>query len=160
MSLPDLDKNWERWIFASVFKFFKDQNALLTTPYHVFIEGEKNRKTNQHSFYLELRADGPFFKPTPSFWRAEIEVNVLVSCNVDHELYRINRASGDVTKILSNTIPIYKLGNGSDDDPGTQIGCLRLEDRDGVRANKFGQIEPKTPLLQATVEAKYWVHLP
>lgn len=149
------DQNWPRWIKSSVFKFVSDANA---TGLKIFIEGTE-RKTSDLASYFELRMDGPWSQElSKDYWRLEVEVNVLCSAVLGKELYAIDRMMGEMTKILDAVIPVKKYG-----DDESQIGCLRLKTGDkygSIESHYYGQIEPKIKLIQATVEARYWIELP
>lgn len=156
MSLPAIDENWDRWIFASVFKYIKTG---LPSDYHVYIEGTE-RSTNEHPVYLEVRIDGPFYRPHASYYRLEIELNIEISVQLGRQLYTQNVISGKVATLMENSIPVYKYGNLAGDNANDSIGCLTIDDSAGVIVHRYGQIAPKTRLLQGTVEAKYIINLP
>ncbi len=160
MTFPVIDSNWERWIYASIFKFLKTQLLALDSTYYIYIEGTE-RDTNEHPTYLEMRLDGPFYKPFQGFYRVEVELNIEISVQLNKNLYDQNKIAGHVSRVMDNYIPIYKLGNTSMvDDASVSIGCMRVDDSAGIIAHKYGQIATKTRLLQGTVEAKYWINLP
>lgn len=153
------DKNWGRWITASMLKYLDDNKP---SGAFVYYEGQP-RKTNGYDAWYEVRIDGPTARElSKDYWRLEIEVNILCSCGVDRDLYHIDRMLGEMGALLSDAPGLFKLGDGPDDDQ-SQLGCLTLNMRDsneGIIPHKFGQIEPKTPLIQATIEAHYWINLP
>lgn len=149
--------DWERWIVASLFKFVKDRTDAFSPPYHVFIEGTQ-RKTSEHPAYLEMRIDGPSYKLWQGFTRVIVQLNIEISYQKDRKLYAQNLISGRVAGIMDNYVAVFKLGSEPGDD-GSQIGCLRVDDKIGVVAHKYGQIQPATMLLQGTIEASYWIDL-
>jgi len=149
--------NWPRWIFATVSKHFlaKAQEAGL----HLFIEGQ-HRDTRKRKDFLELRLDGPtLLEPSKGCWILRIEVNILIQSTMDDKNYhRIHQNVGVAAAAFNPAITVYKYGNNLQDD-ATFVGCLQLiqnrETRDFLEINHFGQIDPKTNLMQASVEGHY-----
>jgi len=152
------NKNWPRWIFASVSKHFDANKDTLP----LFIEGQY-RNTRSEKDFLELRVDGPYFTEfSKGYWRAFIEINVLVqSAMDDSNFHRIHEDVGIAAAAFS-TIHVYKYGNGVDDD-GTLLGCLKLvadhRGKERIQINHFGQIGPSEGLMQACVEGHYEMFL-
>lgn len=134
-----------------------------TGDLELFIEGLKKAAEYAESDLLEFRMDGPyFFQPSKSIWSAKIEVNILVQSILDDEdFHKIHRYVGIVAKAFTS-IPIYKYGNGNDDDD-SQFGCFELlqnaRDRDLLTISHFGVIDPVKHLTQASVEGHYSVQL-
>jgi hypothetical protein len=152
------NKNWPRWIEASVLKYVNDNSPPNSFVYY---EGQERKTSNYHAWF-EVRIDGPWaHEQSKDYWRLWIELNVLCSVDVGRDLYAIVRMAGAMGEIMDNIIPVFKLGNGPDDDGAVQIGCLFLDVREdrGIDIHKFGQIEPKTKLIQASVEARYRIDL-
>ena len=153
-----LNKNWPRWIRASLAKFISTN----LTDYALFFEGEE-RKTNLEDDWVEIRMDGPMAREiSRNYYDLVIEVNCLVTCNVDRRLYTVDQMAGDVASMLDASIPVFKFGDGPDDDANGQIGCLTtiVTDRDGIAIRHFGQLDGKVKLLQAAVEVHYHINLP
>lgn len=153
------NKHWPRWIKASILKYV-DTNKPLGA--FVYYEGQE-RKTSEYSAWFEVRLDGPHaLERSKDQWRLVVLLNVLISCSVDRDLYHVDRMVGELAQVLDATIPTFKFGDGVDDNPLISLGCLNLKTdslRDGIVIHHYGQIEPKTKLLQATVEASYWIDL-
>jgi len=151
--------NWPRWIFASICKHFDDSRGDLT----LFIEGQYRNPGAPDKDFLELRVDGPYITElNKNYYKLYLEVNVLVQSQMDDTNYhRIHTDVGNVTSIYTN-INLYKYGTGIDDTQ-EHFGCLNLlqdtQTRDRIQVNHFGQIDPKTRLMQATIEGHYEVHL-
>jgi hypothetical protein len=156
-----MNKNWPRWIFASVAKHFTDAAAAASLP--MYVESaptdEQKRKAPDWS---ELRIDGPSFSGQgKDQWGAMIEVNVVVSsAKNEKNNYRILQNIGVVCEAFAVTIPILKLGDGPDDDQSF-ITCLQLlsSNKEIVKVSNFGQITPSLQLLQSTVEGHYHANL-
>jgi len=156
-----MNANWPRWIFASVSKHL---NAAVTTAFPMYIEGQ-NRNTRDLQNFFEFRMDGPTFKSlTKGSYEAYIEVNLLVQAVLnDKDYHKIHNYVGLCATYLDGTLPIfiYKLGDGVSDDQSF-IGCLDLLSGSGgerLVVAHFGIVDPKTRLVQASVEAHYRIDL-
>jgi len=150
-----LDQNLERWIIASVSKHFDDRRQGIA----MFIEGQL-RDTRTLKDFFELRIDGPYLTElSKGYWDVYIEINALVQASQDQaDYHRIYKTAGIVRAAFTNTIGIFKFGDGAGDDQ-SQIGCLTLlgdkEKRERIQVSHFGQVEPDTGIFQSTVEAHY-----
>lgn len=149
--------NLTRWIFASVTKHFYDNRG----GYEMWIEGQR-RKSGTHANQVEVRMDGPdLTEVSKDYWRVFIEVNLLCSVLLDDQSYHtIHQMVGDISSKFTN-IGVFRLGVGTDpENDGTQLGCLELvqhpaPSRGRLRIQHFGQVNPETPLIRATVEGHY-----
>lgn len=155
-----MDKNWARWIYASVIKFFDDGINI-----DVFIEG-MDRETEDLLDFAELRIDGPWFNEISSnYWKIRIEVNILIqSIMGDKNLYRFYDSIGDVNAAFKNCISVYKYADiNNQNGDGSFLGCFKLiidrYDRENIKTSNFGQIDKNVKLQQATVEAHYEMFL-
>jgi hypothetical protein len=153
-----MNSNWPRWLFASITKYFNDNRNNIA----MFIEGQ-DRETERLDSYFELRIDGPFIlQQSKDYWQLDVEINVLICVTKSRtDFHKQFRLQGALAKLFTD-IPIYKLGDGPDDDQ-TILGCLKLSPsqnfRDAVRVSNFGQIQPELPLLQSTIEAHFEITL-
>ena len=154
-----VNKNWPRWIFASISQHFTDEKQGLD----LFIEGQ-HRDTRDKKDFLELRMDGPYITEiSHNYFRIYIEVNVLVQSTKDQDSYhRIHANVGIAAAAFWNGIKVFRYGNGIDDDD-SYLGCLQLvtdaRGKERIQISHFGQIEPKTRLMQSTVEGHYEMFL-
>ena len=151
-----MNENWPRWFFASVSKHFTTLAPSIT-----FIEGT-HRQTPPDKTHAEFRMDGPRVRPVPGGdiynW---IAVNILFNTAMDsQEFHEKHRLVGEIVSAFTESIPIFRYGDGPDDD-GEQIGCFALLDRglDTIRVNHFGQIDPAIRLEQGTIEGHYETYL-
>ena len=150
-----INPNWARWIFASVSKHFDDRRGVLP----LYIEGQ-HRATSKLKEYLELRMDGPTWnEASKGYFQGDIQINILVTAAMDEEDYhRPYRFAGQVQQAFTQTIPVFRFGDGPEDDQ-TFLGCLQLlqnrSDRSFVELNWFGVIDQDYQLVQATVEGHY-----
>lgn len=147
------DARWPRWIKSSIAKHFDDNKGARL----LFIEGEE-RKTNVAE-WLELRIDGPYTKEIArDIFDITFEVNILIQVNANRDLYAVDRAIGDVMVMFAESILVKAYADGE-----ASLGCLSLYKGDfdmALVTHQFGQVEPKTRLLQATVEGRYRIILP
>lgn len=154
-----INKNWTRWLVSSVAKHFDALRGTLP----MFMEGQDRTRLTS-SRLIELRFDGPFIKEeSKNYYSLEVDVNVLVQNGIDDDdFYTIYTDTGIVSAAFTQTIPVYKYGNTADDDDSL-LSCLYLvphgRGKDTVMIQHFGQIEPKTRLLQSTVEGQYMMYL-
>ncbi|MDB4726354.1 hypothetical protein OAF54_02865 [bacterium] len=151
------NKNWPRWVFASLSRHFKDACDEANIP--LFIEGQ-HRNTLKLKDFAELRMDGPtFLQVSKGCWHLKVEINILIQSSMDDKNYhRIHQNVGEVAAMFKDALIAYKKGSGEDDDQSA-FGCLQIiqnkASRDYLEINHFGQIDKKTNLVQATVEGHY-----
>jgi hypothetical protein len=146
--------NIVRWVYASGAKHFSAIAARKGIP--IYIEGD-NRNTHDLSEYVEFRMDGPLIQIPAKGERYEFfDINVLASITQGRNLYRPQEVVGAIASGMTLTIPIYKLGDESQDD-GSKIGCLkfRRELDQNIEINQFGIVRPDTNIIQHTVEGHY-----
>ena len=155
-----MDKNWARWIFASVTKFFEDG---ISIP--VFVEG-MDRETKDLKDFAEIRIDGPWFNElSAGYWKIYIEVNILIqSIMGDKNLHRFYDSIGDVNDAFQTCISVYKHPDvNSQNGDGSFFECFKLAedryDREVIKTSNFGQVDKNVKLQQATVEAHYEMYL-
>ncbi len=154
-----LDQNVPRWIFASISKHFDDNKQTL----FLYIEGQP-RATDHYRDFIELRVDGPrIVEQSKNYWELSVEINIIITSGMsDLDYHKIYKDVGIVVTAFTNAIPVYKYGADLVDD-GTFLGCLALvrggRTEESVLVRHFGLINPKDPLLQATVEGHYILFL-
>lgn len=152
-----IDTNWARWIKNSLADYFNIGTAAAFTPVVTFfLEGAD--KPRQPTSWFEMRLDGPNFQGiTQDQWRSEFVVNVICTCYEQSQLYTIDDMTGAIDVLMSAPITVYKNG-ASMQDTGLALACITLASE--IKTRPYGRINPNTRLLQATVEAKYFVNLP
>ena len=149
-----INKNWPRWVFASVSKHFDSRRQGLP----IFIEGQ-HRDTRALKDFIEVRMDGPqFTEISRNYWRIYFEVNILIQSTMDDNNYhRIHHNAGIVAAAFT-TIGLMAYGTGPDDDQ-EQWACANLLQDTSKRQHldifHFGQIDKQVKLMQATVEGHY-----
>lgn len=157
-----MNPDWQRWITMSLNKAFNDSLSDADPPLFLYIEGT-NRRTNEQKTYAELRIDGPYYTElSKDYWQIDVDIDVLVMNKTNNEdMYAMQRAIGTVLAAFTTDIPVFMYGNGTDDNPMTQLGCFRLLPNDEVpiRVTNFGQPKLENREYQATVNAKYRMNL-
>ena len=148
-------KNLPRWIFASLAKHFEVVSATNNIPY--FVEGVDERdKDNMQGSHSELRVTGPFIKEIANGqYHVEAVLNILVTFNMDMKgsAYEIVQWCGIFQDEMLAPLPVYKLGDGPDDDQSL-VGCLRAKggSRDAVRVFHFVQVHITDRIRQSEVD--------
>lgn len=124
----------------------------------MFVEGAPAKEETLKD-WVELRINGPrWHGSTKDEWQANLEINIFVLSKMDHRRgHRLLDNIGIVTVAMVGTIPVFKLGDGADDDQSF-ITCLMLknEGKESLRVNQLGQVTPSTQMLRATVEGSYF----
>jgi hypothetical protein len=152
------ERNLARWIFSSVAAHFEPVSAGLLLPYYVEGVDERSEDIVRDS-RTELRITGPFIREMgPSDYRVDVTVNILLTQQmaiVGADAYSIVGWAGRFQRSMLSGIPIYKFGDGADDD-GTLIDCLRVAGpTKEVKIFHFGQISNTDRLRQSEVDAEY-----
>lgn len=148
-----LRENLPRWLFASLSTHFKENTGGIVTH----IDGE-NRLPDQGQDFAEFRMDGPrITELSAKELRVWVAVNIVVQhTQVEDDLHGIQRSFGLILEAFNRQIPIFKYGNGVDDDQ-SQLTCVNLINRkpDDIQVNNFGIIDKNLGLQQGTIEAHY-----
>lgn len=146
-------ENLPRWIYASASKVI-DANAPIT-----FIEGLDRDDDPKEG--AEFRMDGPRLTKLHGYWKIWTAINILVKTTMEstnfHQKYIV---IGEVVNALNTHIPVYRYGNGPQDD-NSFVGCLSVihDEFNRIQVNHFGQVDKTVRLEQATIEAKYLMYL-
>ncbi len=151
------NSNWARWIYSSVVVHFNNNRGTLP----MFVEGD-NRETQNVNKYFELRVDGPYSTEiSRNYYKLEIEIGTVV-CSImqNIELYTQAELSGQVAKIFTPTIEVYKFGDGPDDD-GSLLACLYLKQgrKEKLEIKHIGRVSPDTRLNRSIVEGHYFTKI-
>lgn len=158
------NKHWNRWIQASIAYYLKQ--LATTNSLAVIVEGLDARDATfmESEDRVEIKVTGPASKEhSKGEWRFDVNVNLLFSSRLgDASKNRntIHSNCGLFHQTLEGCIPVYKYGNGPDDD-GSLIGHFRpvAEDDDSVSSNFFGQVSGTDQLVQAGVNAHLVMYL-
>lgn len=155
------NKNWPRWIFASIADHFKTVAEDNTIPF--LIEGIEDRTSEKirQADHAELRINGPVTKElSKDYFQLNLNVNIILQSFMDeHNAYTIVQNAG-VFFAAMGPIGVYKYGNGPDDD-GSFLGCLILRDdlAEPRFVSHFGQLKEDVRLRESMVGGKYKICL-
>lgn len=154
------NKDWARWVFASVATYLKGVADSQTLP--VLVEGLNERTTvfTQATDRCEVRITGPFTRElSHDYFRLEVIVNVLFQSRYDETKnhYTIIKKIGVFHEAMDGAIAVYKYGSEAGDDEHELVGCLSPAHgrNDSIRVMHFGQIDPTNKLKQSMVDARY-----
>ncbi len=142
-----INPNWDKWIRASVNVYLKEQLLLLDSSLKIFSEGAPEEDRNGAQDWVEMRLDGPTYKPQANDeWLVTVEINLLVTSLINEEpIYRHREIAGKIARILSSEIPLKEYG----DDDTMQFGCLQLKD---IYTHYYERVNADTPMKQVTLD--------
>jgi hypothetical protein len=153
-----VNSNWQRWIAASIHKHFKDACDAGSMVYFIDSAPTDNQK-NQLNAWVEGRIYGPIWNGgTKGENSAIIEVNMYLGVKTDaQDFYKAERLKGLLTVAFTTALPVFKLGDGIDDDPTSIVTCLNLvtSGREKLIVSNFGPVAVGVPVQQATVEGHF-----
>lgn len=148
-----------RWIFASIAYYFKSIADANSIPY--FVEGVDEREPqDMRQSHAEMRVTGPDIKEISNgYYQVNVIVNILLTSLMEMSgvnAYQIINWSGIFAKNMQEPVPIYKYGDGPEDDQSL-IGCLRVRDGkfDSVKIWHFGQVSRTDRVRQSEVDVLY-----
>lgn len=148
-----IDPNWAKWIFASICKYFEDNKGTL----NLFIEGRDYDSVAEADKKVELRVDGPnIVEQSRGYFRFDVEINTI--CTIirdDSDTYKIQRLTSFVSSLFKD-INVFRYGGEPQDDESF-VGCLILkqDSSEKVEISYFGQVEPRTRVMQSAIEGHY-----
>jgi hypothetical protein len=163
-----VNPNWTRWIVASVATYLRQ--VATDGNLAVLIEGLDDRTPafENATDRSEIRVSGPFSRElSHNDYSLLVDVNVLLTSRYDgngKSRYTILTNAGRFHEAMQRDIPVYKFGDGPDDDPTVLLGCLKVingqrADTGGVRVTHFGQVDTTNRLKQSIVDARYSMEL-
>ena len=161
MTRDELLLHLPRWLMASTHTHFETkipQDKLKLFP-EMYSKSALERGLRD---FAEFRFDGPLIRPqTKNHGKAYFEINLLIQSTMRDSDFHVPQVDIGLVLPAFTAIPIYKYGNGPDDDQ-SQIGCAKIT-RQGrtteITVAQFGEIDPQLKLFQATVEAAYILDL-
>lgn len=150
-----ISPNWSRWVWASCTKFYDDNKG----DFYLYIEGQ-SRQVDAKEVFLEFRMNGPRIRePSHNYFVFDVVINIAVQVGLDsYNAHKFQRAFGWAQSMFRPCIPVYKYGDGPQDDRTALLGILTLKNSreiDIVNSLQLGQPDPVMKLMQATVEARY-----
>jgi hypothetical protein len=154
-----LNPNLPRWIAASCADHFDTYKG--TCFLHFEGTGPRPVDTGR-KYWAEFRLDGPYRgSGTAHEENYTVEINVLLCAVIeDNYAYRIQDLQGQFAEAFTNCIPIYRYGNGPQDDDSL-VGEMNLVTTQGERVmiSNFSMIGPNTQLKQGSIEGHYSLRL-
>jgi hypothetical protein len=136
-----------KWIYASIVKYF---DAALTTKH--FFNGED--EADEQGKFIEIKIYGPKKeRQTKTETCVEVVIDFVIHTPKSTPDVLMPHVVADEVDDTLDDIPIFKLGNGPDDDPGAQIYCLRLDDTEPYVF--LGPVDKETQLNRAVLRAYY-----
>ena len=164
-------KDWARWIFASVADYLKEVAVEQNLAVLVEHLDERTEEFMTASDRAEIRITGPFTREkSRGCWEVFVDANVLLTSRYDGEAkdpYTILKHAGAFHEAMDGPIAVWNYGSEEgdykEDDPSTQrsLGCLlpRPGRNSSVRVLNFGQIDPVDKIKQTEVDARYVMEL-
>lgn len=151
------DRNWPRWVQASVADHFKQVCTAQGFP--ALVEGIDERTTAfmESPDRIEIRVNGPFIKElSAGYWQFLVDANILISSHMGGALpnaYFGTEMTGYMAQAASQPISVFKYGTGVDDDQSL-IGCLTLRrgNDESIKVYHFGEINREDRLRQFGVD--------
>lgn len=158
--MSNVNKRWDKWVFASLSKFFYD--AAVLEDKEMFIEGQK-QDTNKFPEWLEFRMEGPWFSElSKDCWHIEVVVDIGVNRSKDDtNFHGLSLLKGVTESLFESCIPVYKYPTEGIVDPESDsslfvaLSLQNMDTRTPLKAKVYGQPSPSTELEQATVEGIY-----
>jgi hypothetical protein len=159
------EKDWARWIFASVANYLKQVAAQQNLPVLIEHLDERTEDFMRATDRAEIRITGPFCQElSKNYFRVYIDVNVLLTSRFDGDsknAYGILKYAGAFHEAMDMPIGVWNYGGEAgdyvEDQPETQkfLGCLKLRPGRDVRVMNFGQIDPVEKLKQTEIDARF-----
>ena len=154
-----LSPHLARWVWASVSKSFEDRRGWL----YLFFEGDDRAIPEADKLnFAEFRMDGPrLHEVSRNYWQVDVYVNILIQTTMTNDTHAYFKTLGHVQSLYVPCIPVYRYGDGPDDD-GSLVGFLQLnidKPLEQLKGSNFGQVDQTVRLQQGTVEANYRMFL-
>jgi hypothetical protein len=165
---------WNRWIFASLAKYFKDAASGLTGLAVLFEHlDERTKDFMASSDTLEIRITGPYiYKQPGNEYKVRATVNLLMTSRFDgvaKNSYKILDFAGTMAAAMAGPIPLYEYdanyledvvdshGNLITDNSSTRtfLGCLSIPEGQAVMCDNYGQIDTTDKVKVTEIEAKF-----
>jgi hypothetical protein len=158
-----MDANLARWTVASIAVYFKSVADGLSLTF--FVDGVDEREPDtMREEHAELRVSGPMVRElSHNYWRIHVDINILLTDQMKmstESAYDINHWGGTFLTAMTEPIPVYRYGDGADDD-GSLVGCLtqRRGFSEPTRLIHFGQISREDRIRQAVVDGRFEMYL-
>jgi|WetSurMetagenome_2_1015567.scaffolds.fasta_scaffold24663_3 hypothetical protein len=156
-----MNKDWPRWIMASVAKYFSTTCG--TIPLPLLVDGIDERISEDvHYDHAELRINGPLITElSKNYFKILVDVNVLITeLMTSNSAYDLQTWCGVIAKAMDGPINIYKYGN-EDGDNSSWVMCL-VPCRDNVPPNRvmnFGQLGRSDRIRESMIDGHFVVYV-
>ncbi len=156
-----MNKNWPRWIMASIAKHFSDSCAAIPLP--LLVDGIDEREEEKlHFDHAELRITGPYISElSHNYYRLLVDVNILITELMDQvDAYKLQTWCGAIALSMEGPINIYKYGSETGDD-SSWVFCLQLVRNkiDPIRVLHFGQLGRTERIRQSMVDSHFVAYI-
>jgi hypothetical protein len=156
-----MNKNWPRWIIASIAEHFRIASAAIPLP--LLVDGIDEREDELlHYDHAELRFTGPYINElSHNYYRLLIDANILLTEMMDRSnAYDIHTWCGAMAVAMEGPINVYKYGTEVGDDASYAF-CLTLANGkiDPVRVLHFGQSGLSTRFRQSMIDGHFIVDI-
>jgi hypothetical protein len=158
-------KDWARWIFASVANYLKQVALEQNLPILVEHLDERTESFMRSTDRAEIRITGPFTQElSKNYFRVYVDVNVLLTSRYDGDsknAYGILIYAGTFHEAMDMPIGVWNYGGEPGDyvegQPEMQkfLGCLKPRPGQDVRVMNFGQTDLVEKLKQTEIDARY-----
>ncbi len=152
-----MDKNWPRWIMASIAKYFSD--VVATIPLPILVDGVDEREPEKlHYDHAELRITGPYCTElSRNYFRILVDVNVLLTELMDKvNAYDLQTWCGVIAAAMDGPINVYKYGNEVGDDSSWVFCLTPVNGRiDPNRILHFGQLGRTDRIRQSMIDGHF-----
>ena len=149
-----MNPNLPRWIFASLNGHFDSVASGLSVRFHV--EGvDEDEALDFTSDNILFRLNGPFADIGIGLEIYRVETQILLTDIIETtggNPYDIYVWAGKYQEAMLEAIPIYRRGNGAEDDDSL-IGCLNPDFRrkDPIRVVSYGEVDRDARIKQVSV---------
>ena len=153
-----LDKNWPRWLQISIDEYLGGIATTESLPYITAGIDARTRDFMDEPERVEFRVNGPFTSNPAGNDIDKVFINVIATSLTGDtkNKYKHHETLGIFYEALREPIPIFKYGDGPDDDD-SHIGCLRVLEGNklGVRVIHFTEVDPTDNVKQGMVAGAY-----
>jgi hypothetical protein len=162
------NKNWPRWIFASLADHLKKVAASLKLPACVDGLDIRSKCFTEAAERVEIFITGPFMsEPSSGYYRAFVDVHVVLTGREDVRKngYNLLTYAGAFQAAMDAAVPVYNLGIESGDhvagDANTlvHIGCLIPQHGKSLNVTNYGRVHEVDRINQVECECKYVIEL-
>jgi hypothetical protein len=158
------NKDWPRWIFASLAAYFEQVAESQHLPVFVETRDICSKDFINAGDRVEVRITGPFVRElSKGFYQVFVDINVLLISRLDprKNSYDLMKYAGVFQEAMGFPVRVFNYGREPGDyvegDPSTlfSIGCL--EPRNGKMAgiSHYGRLNEVDHIRQTECECKY-----